>query len=326
VTRVADRVTGTPVGRSTFADSAVMVVAGALLAGQARVNGSLDRALGGASADAVLAAFVSFSVGTIAVASLMFATPAARGVLRAWPRERVRWWFCVGGIGGAALVSVSAAAVPLVGVALLSVCTVAGQTAGSLAVDEVGLASGGRRPLSANRLVGAALAVVALAIAAIGHSHHTGSDLVGLYVAITAAGVLVAGQQAVNGRLRDATGQASIAATVSFVGGTVILGLATAVVAISGAYLGVSWPTTWWYYLGGLGGALYITLGAATVSRLGVLRLTLASIAGQLLGSVLLDLTVPAHGERLTAATVVGVVLTFVATVVAARRPRSEPG
>jgi bacterial/archaeal transporter family-2 protein len=305
--------------RSTLADSVVMVLAGALLAGQARVNGSLDRHLGATSADAVLAAFVSFSVGTVVVIAIMAATANARAVLRAWPRHDVRWWYCTGGLGGATLVSVSAAAVPLVGVALLSVCTVAGQTSGSLAVDEIGLASGGRRPLSVNRVVGSALAIGALAIGAIGHRTHGRSSLVGLYIAITAAGFLVAGQQAVNGRLRDATGQASIAATISFLGGTAVLGLGTLGFAVAGKYGDVSWPSQWWCYLGGIGGALYITLGAATVSRLGVLGLTLSSIAGQLLGSVILDLTVPAHGEDLTVATTVGVVLTFIAAAIAAR-------
>ena len=299
-----------------------MVLAGALLAAQARVNGALDQRLGATSADSVLVALVSFSLGTVVVFAIVLATRDARRVWTAWPRARVRWWYCLGGIGGASLVSVSAAAVPLVGVALLSVCTVAGQTAGSLVVDEVGLASGGRRPLSGNRIAGAGLAVVALAIGAIGHVR--GGVSPALYVSIALAGVLVAGQQAVNGRLREATGQASIAAAVSFLGGTFVLAVATGVLAVLGRYPALSWPHELWLYTGGIGGALYITLGAATVARLGVLGLTLASVAGQLLGSVVLDLTVPAAGEHLTTSTVIGVVVTFIAAAVAGWR-RASP-
>jgi transporter family-2 protein len=228
----------------------------------------------------------------------------------------VRWWFFLGGIGGAALVSVSAAAVPIVGVALLSVCTVAGQTAGSLVVDEVGLGPGGKRPINGMRLLGAIVAVAALLLSTVGRAH--GDFTFGLVLAITIAGFLVAGQQAVNGRLAVATGEARIAACASFVGGTLLLAALTGVYALAGRLSDLHWPGDPELYLGGIGGAIYITLGALTVAHLGVLRLTLASVAGQLLGSVLLDVFAPAPGESLATTTVFGVLLTFVAVILTA--------
>lgn len=299
-----------------------MVLAGALLALQARVNGSLAHDLGGSSAQAVLTAAVSFAFGTVVLLVVLACTPSARDVVVRWRFQDVRWWYCIGGLGGAALVSTSAAAAPVIGIALLSVCTVAGQTAGSLAVDEVGLSSAGRRPITRWRVVGALIAVVAMAFGAIGRT--AGGASPALYVALAGAGVLVAGQQAVNGRLRDATGSAPVAATVSFLGGTLVLGLAVVVLALTGALPTPDWPSEWWLYVGGLGGALYITLGAITVRVLGVLTLTLASVAGQLAGSVVLDLVTPTGNEKLTATTTVSVLLTFVAVVVAARADRSR--
>jgi transporter family-2 protein len=295
-----------------------MVLSGALLAAQARVNGGLQERLGNTTAIAALVALVSFAVGTFVLLVVLFASRRARTTLRHLPdhADELSWWFFLGGIGGAALVSVSAAAVPIIGVALLSVCTVAGQTAGSLAVDEVGLAPGGKRPITGARLAGAVLAVGALLLATLGHPH--GDFSVGLVIAITVAGFLVAGQQAVNGRLAVATGEARIAAAVSFVGGTLVLAVLTGLFASAGRLHNLDWPTEPWLYFGGIGGAIYIVLGASTVAALGVLRLTLASVAGQLLGSLLLDAFVPAPGEGLTATTIAGVLLTFVAVAVTA--------
>ena len=64
-------------------------------------------------------------------------------------------WHFLGGLGGAALVLVSAAAAPEVGVALLTVALVCGSTGGSLPVDAAGLGPAGRRPITAPRAVAA---------------------------------------------------------------------------------------------------------------------------------------------------------------------------
>jgi bacterial/archaeal transporter family-2 protein len=45
----------------------------------------------------------------------------------------------------------------------------------------------------------------------------------------------------------------------------------------------------------------------------------LAVIAGQALGGLVVDIVAPIHGETVTAATVAGVALTFVAVAVSAR-------
>jgi transporter family-2 protein len=296
----------------------LMVGSGALLAAQARVNGGLQHHLGDGAAIASLVALVSFSFGTVVVLIVLLLSKRARRALTQLPLHlsELRWWYFLGGVGGASLVGVSAAAVPIIGVALLSVCTVAGQTAGSLVVDEVGIAPGGKRPITAQRLLGATIAVVALLIATAGHGN--GSFSPALVVAITIAGFLVAGQQAVNGQLAVVTGEARIAAAVSFLGGTLLLAVLTGVFAALGRLHDLHWPSELWFYLGGVGGAIYILLGAAMVARLGVLALTLASVAGQLLGSVLLDLFAPAPGEGLTVTTVVGVLLIFVAVAITA--------
>jgi transporter family-2 protein len=50
-----------------------------------------------------------------------------------------------------------------------------------------------------------------------------------------------------------------------------------------------------------------------------VLRLGLATVAGQTTGALVIDLIAPAPGEAVTAATVVGVVLTLAAVAISGR-------
>ena len=119
--------TASPARESTGGTAAALaaaVLSGGLVAVQQRLNGQLGTDLD----DALLAAVVSFGSGLVVVAAVVAARPAAR---RALPALRsVPLWTRLGGLGGAALVAVGAASVPVIGVALFTVALVAGQTAG----------------------------------------------------------------------------------------------------------------------------------------------------------------------------------------------------
>lgn len=288
----------------------VAVVSGALVALQQRINGQLGVDL----RDAMLAALVSFGTGLVVVVAVVAARPAAR---RALPAVRaVPWWTRLGGLGGAALVLAGATATPVVGVALFTVALVAGQTAGGLAVDRAGLSPGGSHLLTPARLAGAALCVVAVGLAALGRDARDADPL--LLVAVVVAGGLIALQQALNGRVRRTTGDASVATLVNFVVGTTALAAAYLLaVAVRGGAPG-AWPglDRWYLYLGGPIGASFVAVAAIVVRRLGVLRLGLAVIAGQLVGALAVDLALPATDGGIAPLTVVGAVLTFVAVAV----------
>jgi transporter family-2 protein len=302
------------------AAAALTVLGGALLALQGRINGDLSTHLGRGGAP-LLAAAISFSVGTAALAAYCLVTAQLRPARAQLAITPARWWYRIGGLGGAALVGSSAAAIPVVGVALTSVFVVTGQSAGSMVVDGVGLGPSGRHRLTAPRLGGALLAVGALVVGTVGRGHGGLRPL--LLLAVVAAGVLVAGQQAVNGRLQQASSSSGYAALISFTGGTLALVLATAIQALAGGLPHLAGGGPAWLYLGGLGGAAYITLGAACVRTLGVLRLSLASVAGQLVGGLVLDLTAPTRGTHVTVETYLAVVLTVAALVVSGLRSRA---
>lgn len=286
---------------------------GAMVALQQRINGELNVALG----DALLAAVVSFVTGLILMLVVVGLRPQARVAFRR-VRE-VPWVQRLGGLGGATLVAVGAAAAPEIGVALLTVGLVAGQISGGLGVDRVGLGPGGSHALTRPRLLGAGLCLVAVAVSVLGDTARSADPV--LLVLVVLAGLLISVQQALNGRVRRTTGDASVATLLNFLVGTTALVLGfTLNAALSGLDLG-SWPgpDRWYLYLGGPMGAAFVAIAAVTVRRLGVLRLGLAVISGQLVGALLLDLLLPVPGASVGVLTVVGVVLTLVAVAVTGR-------
>ncbi|CAH0327593.1 hypothetical protein SRABI128_06260 [Microbacterium sp. Bi128] len=108
-----------------------------------------------------------------------------------------------------------------------------------------------------------------------------------------------------------------IAATlVNFIAGAALLWLAWLIkLAVAGA--GNPLPAQWWYYLGGPLGCIFIGIGALLVRSLGVLVTGLGMIAGQLLGSLGLDLILPVPGTVIALPTVLGTILTLGAIVLA---------
>ena len=287
------------------------VASGALVALQQRLNGELKTALG----DALLTALVSFGTGLLAVVVVVLNRPSARAAVRLV--RGVPWVQRLGGLGGAALVAVGAAAAPEIGVALLTVGLVAGQTTGGLVVDRAGWGPGGSHRLTAPRALGAAVCLVAVAVSVLGDGARAASPL--LLLLVVAAGFLISVQQALNGQVRRVTGDAGVATLVNFVVGTLALTLGVLLrTAVSGLTVG-DWPGPgqWYLYLGGPIGAMFVAIAAVVVRRLGVLRLGLAVVAGQLVGAVLLDLLAPVHGRGVELLTIVGVALTLVAVYVA---------
>ena len=291
---------------------ALTILAGAGIPLQSYINGRLGADVGSATVAAAINNAVALSAG-VALVLVTGALPRALARVRAAGRRPPAWQF-LGGLGGAALVLVSAAAAPEVGVALLTVAVVCGSTGGSLPVDAAGLGPAGRRPITAPRLAGVALAIAATAIATVGAR----SDLQPLLLALALlAGLGMAAQAAANGQLARATGEPSVALMVNSSVGLAALGLVAAVTLATTSIDAL--PATPLLYVGGLLGAFVVVVSAATVQTLGVLRLGLATVAGQATGALAIDLIAPVPGEAVTAATVIGVALTMVAVAVSGR-------
>jgi transporter family-2 protein len=294
--------------RAVALPTAIAVALGAALAVQSYVNGRLAQSIGSPE----LAAAVNNAVGLVALGVVAAAIGAIPRALRAWPG--VRPWYLLGGLGGAMYVMAGAWGAPEVGVALLSVALVCGQTTGSLAADGIGLSPAGRQPVTAGRVAGVALTIGAVVASALGARANLHAGILAFTVV---AGVATALQQAANGHLARVTGEPLFAGAMNFaVGFVALLAIAAIATSLSAPH---GWSAPPLEYLGGLMGATIATTMAVIVSRLGVLRLILAMTAGQAIGGLGLDIVAPAHGEIVTAGTVIGVVLACAAVLVSGR-------
>ncbi|MFF1882442.1 DMT family transporter [Pseudarthrobacter sp. NPDC058196] len=299
------------------------VGAGLAIPVQGRINGALGARLN----DGIAAAVVSFSTGLLVMILISLVLPRGRaGLAGILPAVRTRAFpriYVLAGAIGALFVFAQSFTVGLLGVALFTVATVTGQTVSGLLVDRLGIGPAGKKSVTGIRIIGCVLTIAAVAWAVsprfsgagAGTDAGPGALLVPLLLPV-AAGFLMSFQQAMNGTATVHYGTPIAATLVNFVAGTIVLWAAFAVkLAVAGP--GNPLPGDWWYYLGGPMGCVFIGLGALLVRSLGVLVTGLGMIAGQLLGSLALDLSLPAPGTVVAPATVLGTLLTLGAIILA---------
>jgi bacterial/archaeal transporter family-2 protein len=290
------------------------IIAGAMVSLQSRINGELGLALGDGSS----AALFSFSSGLVVLSVALAFSPRARAGLVTLREEflsgRLPWWALTGGAAGGVLVLTQGLSAGVLGVALFTIAVVTGQTLGAIAIDTGGWLGVLRVRLSLWRVVGA---LVTLAGAIIALDVSSGAlDGVGLAFALPAiAGVGTGYQQAVNGRVKSASGSALAATFLNFSVGTTILAIITAVsLPITGGPSAL--PESWWVWTGGLVGTIFIAIQVSTVGTIGVLGLGVSLVTGQLLGSIVLDLLAPVASSDTHPITMVGALITLVGSVV----------
>lgn len=309
-----------------------LVLGGCIGAGVA-VQGRINGALGARLQDGIAAATVSFGTGLLVLAVVFLVSARLRrGVRLVWRAVgagELRWWQLLGGLCGAFFVACQGLTVAAIGVTAFTVAAVSSQLVSSLVVDRLGLAPNGRTPVTPLRLGGAVLGVFAVILAALGHS----SDRAGTGLAVpealrgapslllillpALAGIGLAWQQAVNGRV-GAVGGPFAATVINFGGGLTAL-LALEALLLAGAGGPREFPTEPWLYLGGLIGVVFIAAAVLAVRWIGVLLLGLTTVAGQLLTALLLDIATPTGGG-LSPLAIAGCLVTLIAVAVAARQ------
>ena len=132
--------------------AAVLLTAftGGLVALQAPINSMLGRSIG-----TWQAAFVSFAVGTVALA--LIASLATGGLSQIAGVRDVSAIYLMGGLLGAAYVTSILVTVRTLGAGGVVAATIAGQLAISVVVDHFGLLDVERQPVTAVKLAGLAL-------------------------------------------------------------------------------------------------------------------------------------------------------------------------
>ncbi len=294
------------------------IAAGLFIPLQGRINGALGVALG----DGIAAAVVSFSTGLAVMAVISLALPKGRaGLARILPAVRERQfppYYVLAGCIGALFVFAQSFTVALLGVALFTVAAVTGQTLSGLLVDRMGIGPAGKRPITGIRVLGSVLTVAAVAWAVSPRfsAGETGLQLLLPVLLPLLAGFLMSFQQAMNGTATVHYGSPIAATLVNFIAGAALLWAAW-LIKLATAGAGNPLPAQWWYYLGGPLGCIFIGVGALLVRSLGVLVTGLGMIAGQLLGSLGLDLLFPVPGTVVALPTVLGTLLTLGAIILA---------
>lgn len=132
--------------------AAVLLTAltGGLVALQAPINSTLGRAIG-----TWQAAFVSFVVGTVALA--LIAALASGGLGRIGGVRDVSLLYLTGGLLGAAYITSVLVTVRTLGLGGVTAATIAAQLGVSVAVDHFGLLGVERQPVTAARVAGVVL-------------------------------------------------------------------------------------------------------------------------------------------------------------------------
>jgi transporter family-2 protein len=298
------------------------VVVGTLTAIQSRMNGELSIKMN----NGIEAAVYSFGSGFIVMILVVLLSRKVRSGLAAVPvairNGGIRWWQILGGTLGGFFVAVQSSVVPLIGVAVFTIAIVAGQSTNSLVVDRIGLGPAGKQVITWQRVAGAILAIIAVSLA-VAPRLSSGSIPILPVVFAFIAGLLIAVQGAINGRVSMISGQPLSAAFLNFLFGFIVLGTTLGIsIGFMGKGLSGVMVAPWWAYLGGIIGIVFISIAAWSVPIIGVLMFALLSISGQLVGSMALDFFAPTPGSEITSSLIIGVLLAFVAVgVTALNRP-----
>ncbi len=125
--------------------------AGAVLPVQAGINSQLK----GFTGSALISAFISFLVGTVALLGLTLAMRVP------WPSfallAEAPWWAWLGGFLGAFLVFMTIVLSQSLGAAVMVALIITGQMVTSLVLDHYGLIGYARHPINPARIIGALL-------------------------------------------------------------------------------------------------------------------------------------------------------------------------
>jgi transporter family-2 protein len=287
-----------------------------LIAFQARANGELSKLLG----NPIQAATVSFGSGLIIIAIFAATHHGMRqgliGIKNAVAVGKLQKWNLFAGMLGGIFVAIQTNSVPIIGVAIYSVASIAGQTASSLIVDAYGLSGGAKQHISFRRVLASLITVLAVLVSV--WDRIEADDISLAPVALAGlAGAIVGIQRALNGKINIYSGQHWTTSLLNFIMGTAFLLLLTAILILMNKYEISSLPTTpWWVYTGGVLGVIYIAYSATIVQHLGVLAWTLLSVGGNLFGALIIDLIAPIHGVTVSIWLVAGICLSFIGVIV----------
>jgi transporter family-2 protein len=262
-------------------------IAGVAATLQAGISGQLAKELN----DGIMAALVSNIGGTIFTALFLLnpnVRKQAKKLFKAVVSGNFAKWQLLGGVAGAVYISTASSTVSIIGTGLFTVVLVASQNVSGIIVDKFGFSSGSKRKITPKRALAVVIGVIAVLLSV---SEFEGKILWVPILAVVIAGLAVTIQFALNGRVTKAS-NSQVSAFINFPMSMLAVLITLVVMNLFGKNWN-SWPDQWWLYSAGFLGAVVVFLAAATIRTLGVLLFGLASVAGQLITSIALDVILP---------------------------------
>ena len=297
---------------------------GVLIAVQSRINGELSARMN----DSLEAAIVSFSTGLAFVCLIaLFRKDIRAGfwqIFKSVTLKQLPKWRIGAGVLGASFVAMQTHVVPISGVALFTVASLAGQTAISLWVDHVGLIGTSKSIITRRRVIAAFITVVAVVISAWNRFSMSDFSILAIGLAVF-AGSWVGVQRALNGQINSYSNQSFATSLLNFTTGTSFLLLLLLLRSVFTNHSVMNFRSgPWWMFLGGTIGVFYIALSAVAVQHVGVLEFTLFSVGGMLIGSLLIDIFVPTQGTVISPYLIAGILLTYLGVIANGQSPFSR--
>ena len=293
----------------------ISVISGVLVVLQSRVNGELSIQID----DALYAAYISFTTGLLFVSSVSICKKKVRtgfvDIFKAVRSKQLPIWQLAAGMIGASFVVVQTYVVPIAGVALFTVASLAGQTAISLWVDHVGLAGGIKSVISKQRVIAAIITVGAVVVSAWDRFVMSDFSILAITLAVF-AGSWVGVQRALNGQINSFSKKSFATSQLNFITGFSFLTFLLILRSLFTDHSIINLTSgPWWMFLGGSIGVFYIAFSAVAVQYVGVLEFTLLSVGGMLIGSLLLDVFAPTQGTHISPYLIAGIFLTYLGVI-----------
>jgi transporter family-2 protein len=269
--------------------------------------------------DSLEAAIVSFTTGLLFVTLISLSRRQNRvafgDIFKAVKAKQMKPWTLSAGVLGASFVAMQTHVVPIAGVALFTVASLAGQTGISLWVDRLGLTGGTKAAITKRRILAAVITVLAVLVSSWDRFAMSDFSIVAIGLAVF-AGTWVGLQRALNGHINSYSKRSFATSQLNFITGTSFLLILLLIRSVFTDHSIMNFKTApWWMFLGGSIGVIYIALSAHIVQHLGVLEFTLFSVGGMLIGSLLIDFVFPTKGTVISPYLIAGIALTYLGVI-----------
>jgi transporter family-2 protein len=269
--------------------------------------------------DSLEAAIVSFTTGLLFVTLISLSRRQNRiafgDIFKAVKAKQMKPWTLSAGVLGASFVAMQTHVVPIAGVALFTVASLAGQTGISLWVDRLGLTGGAKAAITKRRIMAAVITVLAVLVSSWDRFAMSDFSILAIGLAVF-AGTWVGLQRALNGQINSYSKRSFATSQLNFITGTSFLLILLLIRSVFTDHSIMNFKTApWWMFLGGSIGVIYIALSAHIVQHLGVLEFTLFSVGGMLIGSLLIDFVFPTKGTVISPYLIAGIALTYLGVI-----------